>query len=81
MPSIAPDRARAQAWPTRFIRIIVPFAAGGPTDVIALAGRVQITLRARNHFANCYCYSDRAHASGPSSSISTISNNSVLCQW
>ena len=26
--------ARAAAWPTRAVRIIVPFAAGGPTDVI-----------------------------------------------
>jgi tripartite-type tricarboxylate transporter receptor subunit TctC len=35
LPSIAPDRAHAQDWPNRAVHIIVPFAAGGPTDVIA----------------------------------------------
>jgi tripartite-type tricarboxylate transporter receptor subunit TctC len=34
VPSVSTIGARAAAWPTRAVRIIVPFAAGGPTDVI-----------------------------------------------
>src|SRR5262249_59280610 len=34
VPSVSTVGARAATWPTRAVRIIVPFAAGGPTDVI-----------------------------------------------
>jgi hypothetical protein len=35
MSSIAANRANALAWPTRPVHLVVPFAAGGPSDVIA----------------------------------------------
>ena len=35
LAGLAPFAAQAQAWPARSLRIVVGFAAGGPTDVIA----------------------------------------------
>jgi tripartite-type tricarboxylate transporter receptor subunit TctC len=35
IPQLAVASARAQAWPSRFVRLIVPLAPGGPTDLVA----------------------------------------------
>jgi tripartite-type tricarboxylate transporter receptor subunit TctC len=35
LASFSAQNASAQAWPTRPVRIVVPYPAGGPTDVLA----------------------------------------------
>ncbi len=46
VPGLGLDKAVAQTWPARPITIIVPFAAGGPTDVLTrvLGERIRAAL-------------------------------------
>jgi tripartite-type tricarboxylate transporter receptor subunit TctC len=43
MPGPLARRARAQAWPSRFIRLIVPFPPGGGTDAVGRIVAVRLS--------------------------------------
>jgi tripartite-type tricarboxylate transporter receptor subunit TctC len=45
LAAIAAGPVHAQAWPARPVTIVVPFAAGGPTDLVARVLAEQLTRR------------------------------------
>lgn len=42
LPAMAHAQAPAEAWPTRPVKLIVPFTAGGPTDTVARLIAIQL---------------------------------------
>ncbi len=61
LPSLLPAAAaRAQAWPSRPVRLIVPYAASGGTDILARA----IAEALRPHLAFPIVVENRAGAAG-----------------
>src|SRR5262245_19133391 len=58
--SAAPSGARAQNWPTRPVRIIVPFQPGGSTDIFARLAAQKLT----EHFGKKFYIENIAGATG-----------------
>ena len=58
--SAAPNGAGAQAWPTRPVRIIVPFQPGGSTDIFARLAAQKLT----EHFGKQFYIENVAGATG-----------------
>jgi tripartite-type tricarboxylate transporter receptor subunit TctC len=58
--ALAPDIANAQAYPTRPVKVIIPYATGGVPDA---AGRV-VAERLADHFSSPFIVENRAGAGG-----------------
>src|SRR5262252_5282055 len=56
----AADRAGAADWPTRAVTVVVPFAAGGNTDMMARLGAERLTAR----FGQSFVVENRPSAGG-----------------
>ena len=57
---VLPCKARAEQWPARPVRFIVPFAAGGTTDILA---RV-VAAHASDEFGRQFFIENKAGATG-----------------
>jgi tripartite-type tricarboxylate transporter receptor subunit TctC len=60
MLPMLPRKARADAWPTRPVKFVVPFAAGGTTDILA---RV-VAVSASEAFGQQFIVENKAGAGG-----------------